>query len=142
MSNVKILGLKDVEETLKTVSPVEARRIARRSVTAIAKQGRDKMRSRVAVHTKNLYKSIKSRRARGKPDRAEAEIYVDKSGRPSGKGYHWHMIEFGTVKMSPQPFVVPTIEEMRPKMPMIYRQQWWVEYEKEMVKRAKKQKMK
>lgn len=136
--SVQVLGLEQVKKTLKDVSPAEGRRIARRTVTRVAREVRDQVRQRAPVDSGNLRKSIKSRRAKGSPDRAEAEVWVDKSGGRSGKGYHWHLVEFGTVKMAAQPFLVPTIEEMRPKVPEIYEREWWPQYEKEMKKRAEK----
>jgi HK97 gp10 family phage protein len=136
---MRVEGIKAVEKTLRDVSPAEGRRIARRTVTRVAREVRDKVRQRAPKDEGNLRKAIKSRRAKGSRDRAEAEIWVDKGGGPSGKGYHWHLIEFGTAKMAAQPFTVPTIQEMRPEVPKIYEREWWPQYEKEMVKRAKKQ---
>lgn len=140
---LKIEGMEELRRTLVDVSPSEGRRIARRTVTKVARQVRDAVRQRAPVGaTKNLYRSIKSRRSRGKPDEANAEVFADKSGGRTGKGYHWHFLEFGTRKMAAQPFTNPTIEEFRPKIPAIYREEWWGQYRKEMVKRAKKQESK
>lgn len=137
---VEVLGIKELTKTLTKVSPAEASRIARRTVTRVARDVRDAARQRAPVGpTGNLRRSIKSRRAKGSRSRAEAEVWVDRSGGKSGRGYHWHLVEFGTVKMAAQPFVVPTIEEYRPKIPALYRQYWWPQYAKEMEKRAAKQ---
>lgn len=137
--SVTIEGADVLKKTLKDVSPAEGSRIGRRTVTRIAREVRDDVRQRAPVQTGNLRRSIKSKRTRGRPGEAEAEVYVDRSGGRTGSGYHWHLIEFGTVKMSAQPFTVPTIEEWRPKVPRLYQQYWWPEYAKEMEKRAKKQ---
>jgi len=136
---LRIEGIRELKETLKTVSPAEGRRIARRTVTRVARQVRDSARERAPVQTGNLKRSVKSRRAQGAPDRAEAEVYADKSGGRTGSGYHWHLLEFGTVRMPAQPFINPTIEEYRPRIPTIYQQEWWPQYRKEMAKRARKQ---
>ena len=135
----RIDGLDELRKTLRDVSPAEGARIGRRTVTRIAREVRDAVRQRAPVQTGSLRRSIKSKRTRGRPGEAEAEVYVDRSGGRSGSGYHWHLLEFGTRKMPAQPFTVPTIEEWRPKVPRLYQQYWWPEYAKEMEKRAKKQ---
>lgn len=136
---LRIEGVKEVTETLKDVSPAEANRIAKRTVTRIARDVRDDVRARAPKGpTGNLRRAIKSRRTRGAQGQAEAEVWVDRSGGRSGRGYHWHLIEFGTVKMAAQPFTVPTIEAWRPKIPALYRNYWWPEYAKEMRKRGKR----
>ena len=135
----RIDGLDELRKTLRDVSPAEGTRIGRRTVTRIAREVRDAVRQRTPVQTGNLRRAIKSKRSRGMPGEAEAEVYVDRSGGRSGSGYHWHLLEFGTRKMPAQPFTVPTIEEWRPKVPRLYQQYWWPEYAKEMEKRAKKQ---
>ena len=148
---LKIDGIKELTETLKTVSPAEGTRIARRVVVRIARDARDKARQRAPVGaTGNLRRSIKSRRRRGKPGWAESEVYADRSGGKTGLGYHWHLVEFGTGprttkggkstgSMPAQPFITPTVEEERPRTPAVYRNLWWPEFRKEMIKRAKRQ---
>ena len=138
-TGVTIEGAKELKKTLKDVSPAEGARIGRRTVTRIAREVRDAVRQRAPVQTGSLRRSIKSKRTRGRPGEAEAEVYVDRSGGRSGSGYHFHFLEWGTVKMPAQPFVTPTVEEWRPKVPRLYQRYWWPEYAKEMEKRAKKQ---
>lgn len=139
-NGIRIEGMRELTETLKDVSPAEGRRIARRTVTRIGRLVRDSARQRAPEGpTGNLKRSIKSRGARGGPDEAGAKVYADKSGGRTGSGYHWHLLEFGTVKMPAQPFINPTLEEYRPAIPVIYRREWWPQYSKEMEKRARRQ---
>lgn len=134
-----IEGGEYLRRTLRDVSPAEGRRIARRTVTRVARIVRDATRDRAPVVTGTLRRSIKSRRAKAAPDEAIGEVYVDRSGGRTGRGYHWHFVEFGTRHHTAEPFVIPTIEEMRPRVPSIYRDEWWPQYRKEMAKRAEKQ---
>ena len=138
---MRIEGDKELKRTLKTVSPAEANRIAKRTVTVLARRVRDVARGRAPVDEGNLKRATKSRRARGSRDEAAAEVWVDRSGGRSGQGQHWHLVEFGARggNMPAQPFVNPTIEEFRPRMPLLYRTEWWPQYRKEMEKRARKQ---
>ena len=137
---VTIEGMKALKETLTQVSPREATNIAKRTNTKVRNLVRDRVRERAPKgRTRNLVKSIKAKSAKGGRDRVEGVVWVDKSGGKTGKGYHWHLIEFGTVHTSKQEFVLPTIIEFRPKVPQIYRQEWWPQYRREMEKRAARQ---
>lgn len=138
VKGVKIEGMDELQATLKDVLPREARNILRRTTLKIASNVRDVVRQRSPVDTGNLKKSIKSKRDKGTPTNITASVYVDKSGGKSGKGYHYHFVEFGTVKMTARPFIVPTVEEMRPGLSEEYRKEFGVQFEKEMQKRAKK----
>ena len=137
---IEILGLKEIERTLESAMPKHARRIGRRAITRLGREVRDDARQRAPVGaTRNLVRSIKSRRKGGRRDREEAAVYVDRSGGRSGKGYHWHLLEFGTRKMSAQPFIQPTIVAWRPKAPDEYARLWWPEFEKEMEREGQRQ---
>ena len=138
VKGVKIEGLEELRETLEQTMPREAKNILRRTTLKIASTVRNEVRKKAPVDTGNLRRSIKSKRDRGTPTNITASVYVDKSGGKSGKGYHYHFVEFGTVKMTARPFIVPTVEEMRPGLSEEYRKEFGVQFEKEMQKRAKK----
>ena len=140
VKGVKIEGLEELRETLEKTMPREARNILRRTTLKIASTLRDEIRKKAPVYTGNLRRSIKSKRDRGTPTNITASVYVDKSGGRSGKGYHWHLVEFGARggKMPAQPFVVPTVEAFRPKVDEMYRAEFGVQFEREMAKRNKR----
>ena len=140
VKGVKIEGLEELRETLEKTMPREAKNILRRTTLKIASTLRDEIRKKAPVYTGNLRRSIKSKRDRGTPTNITASVYVDKSGGRSGKGYHWHLVEFGARggKMPAQPFVVPTVESFRPKVDEMYRAEFGVQFEREMAKRNKK----
>lgn len=140
MKPVKIIGLQDLQVLLQETMPREANNIMRRTTAGIAAEVRADIRQKAPVQTGNLKRSIKSKRDKGRRGVASASVYVDRSGGKSGRGYHWHLVEFGARggKMPAQPFVVPTVEEWRPQMPKLYRERFGVELEREMQKRAKK----
>ena len=138
VAGVEIEGMDELQKTLQQVMPREARNILRRTTLKIASAVRDKVRQRAPVDTGNLKRSIKSKRDKGTPTNITASVIADRSGGKSGRGYHWHFLEFGTQKMPAQPFLVPTVEEMRPGLSEEYRREFGVQFEKEMQKRAKK----
>lgn len=138
VSGVKIEGLDELKKTLTGVMPREATNILRRTTLKIASAVRDEVRKKAPVRTGKLRRSIKSKRDRGTKTNISASVIADRSGGKSGSGYHWHFLEFGTVKMTAQPFIVPTVEAMRSKTDEMYRKEFGVQFEREMAKRNKK----
>ena len=85
----------------------ESRVNLRKAVRSNANALRKAIQSRAPVDSGNLKSSIK---AKYEKDGFGADV-----GPVSGKGSHAHLIEFGTVKMSAQPFITPSAEEQKPK---------------------------
>lgn len=141
---VEVEGLEDLRKMLGDVLPREARNILRRTTSDIAGEARRRVKAAAPVATGRLKKSIKSRRNRGTPKMIEASVYADRSGGESGRGYHSHLVEFGYTHAKSgnfvpgRPFIVPTVEQMRPEVPALYRARMGVQLEKELQKRAKK----
>lgn len=135
-------NLEDVTKTLGELAPRESRNINRRIVVRIARAVRDDVRAAarevVERRTGNLFKAIRSKRTRGRPDVFEAAVVVHlkKDGAP--RAPHWHFIEFGTVKMKARPYIAPTVKEWEPQIPRVYRQEFGKQFEREMEKRAKR----
>jgi HK97 gp10 family phage protein len=139
-NGARIIGLEDLQETLLQVMPREAKNILRRTTYQLATKVRDGVKAKAPVHTGNLKRSIKAKRDRGTKTNIAASVIADRGGGRSGKGYHSHFLEFGTVKMQAQPFIVPTVEAMRPEVTEMYRTEFGVQFEREMAKRHKKRK--
>lgn len=137
---VEVFGLPEVQDMLANVLPREAINITRRATAGIAADVRKDVRQKAPKRTGDLKRSIKSKRDRAPKGKASASVYVDRSGGKSGRGYHWHLVEFGARggEMPAQPFVVPTVEQWRPKIPSLYRERVGKELERELEKRAKK----
>lgn len=134
-NQVKIHGLSDLQKTLNTLMPREATNVLRRTTYGIATKVRDQVKERAPVQSGALKRSIKAKRNKGTKTNISASVIADKSGGRSGRGYHWHFLEFGTVKMSAQPFINPTVEQMRPQIPGIYREEFGKQLEKQLAKR-------
>lgn len=138
VSGVNIDGMADLQETLKQVLPREATNILRRTTYGLAGVVTERIKSRAPRRTGKFARAIKRKRNRGTKTEIAASV-VAESGKKQ-PGFRWHWFEFGTVKMSARPFIVPTVEEIRPSVPSIYRQEFGVQYEREMAKRNKKRK--
>lgn len=134
-NQVKIHGLSDLQKTLNTLMPREATNVLRRTTYGIATKVRDQVKERAPVQSGALRRSIKAKRNRGTKTNISSSVIADKSGGRSGRGYHWHFLEFGTVKMPAQPFINPTVEAMRPQIPGIYRAEFGRQLEKQLAKR-------
>jgi HK97 gp10 family phage protein len=145
---MEIKGIEEVADLLLTVTPRESRNILRRTTVTIARTVRDEVRKRAPVGpTGNLQRSIKSKRNSDERTLISAQVYADRSGGRSGKGYHSHLVEFGTrprQKQSgaysgvgpAQPFINPAADSLRGEIPGMYRDQFGRELEKELAKRA------
>lgn len=137
-AGVNIAGMEDLQETLKEVLPREATNILRRTTFGLAGVVTEKIKERAPRRTGKFRKSIKRKRNRGTKTEISSSV-VAESGKKS-RGFLWHFFEFGTVNMSARPFIVPTVEAIRPNVPSIYREEFGVQYEREMAKRNKKRK--
>lgn len=137
-SGVKIVGMEDLQETLKNVLPREAKNILRRTTYGLAGVVTDKIKARAPRRTGKYARAIKRKRNRGTQTLIEASV-VAETGKKQ-QGFKWAWLEFGTVNMSAQPHIVPAVEEIRPSVNGIYRQEFGVQYEREMAKRNKKRK--
>jgi HK97 gp10 family phage protein len=134
--NLHIEGMEDLMATLKTVLPREARNITRRTVVKIAAEVRNDIRQNAPKDTGELKKSIKSKRDRGKPDFASASVNV--IPKEQSPAFYWRFLEYGTKNMPAQPFILPVVEQWKGKINEVYRQEFSVQFEKEMSKRVKK----
>lgn len=133
--------LADVEKTLGVLAPRESRNLSRRVVVKLAALVRNDVRaaarSVVDRRSGRLFKAIRSKRERGRPDVFEASvtIHLKLDGAPTAP--HWHLIEFGTVKQRPRPFIAPTVKEWEPRLPRVYREEFGRQLERQLAKRGK-----
>lgn len=137
-----VQGLKDVEKTLGVLAPRESRNLSRRLVVRIAALVRNDVRAAarevVQRRTGNLFKAIRSKRERGKPDVFEASVTINLKPGGGPIAPHWHFIEFGTVKQKATPFIAPTVKAWEPKLPRVYREEFGKQLERQLAKRSKR----
>ncbi len=136
---VTVENLKDVEKTLGVLAPRESRNLSRRVVVKIAALVRNDVRTAargvVKRRTGNLFKAIRSKRERGRPDVFEASVTINLKG-DAVRAPHWHLIEFGTVKQKPRPFVAPTVKDWEPRIPRLYVEEFGRQLERTLAKRG------
>lgn len=129
--SLRVEGLDDLMETLKNTAPREANNILRAAVHGIAGQVRDQMKRVVAVDTGEVRRGIYALRRKGKPGAPVSDVRIRGTD-------HALMLEHGTSRTKAQPFIVPTVEGVRPKLPATYREQFGKKLEKSLARRAKK----
>ena len=136
---LEVEGAKELNRTLADIMPAEARRIARRSVVAVAKKVRDTARQNAPRAGGTLRKAIRSAKRKAGRDEANAAVHVTTGNEARNDAFYWFFVEFGTRKQAAQPFIQPTIKEWEPKAPSAFADEWWGQFQKEMEKRARKQ---
>jgi HK97 gp10 family phage protein len=133
MTGIKIEGLKDLEKALTDIGPKQAINITRGAVQGLAMQVAKDIRKAATKDTKGRLKkakNIRSKRRRLRGDIAISDILAD-----SRDIWFWRFVEHGTQRATAQPFVNPTVESWRPKMPAEYEKQIGKRLEKAMARR-------
>lgn len=111
-------GAKDLEKALHELKSTTAKSVARRVLKKAAQPVADAAAILAPVRTEALKNSIevstklnKSQRIEaGANDPDETKVYVGPSCEIGKGGRHGHLLEFGTYKMSAQPFMRPAWE--------------------------------
>lgn len=101
----KITGLDKLEAKLTGLGPAVAGRIGTNSLAASARPITTAMRRLVPVKTGKLRKSITSRAIRGNGSLLTRIIGFRSPGR-----FYSHLVEFGTIKSAPHPFIRPALD--------------------------------
>ena len=135
---VHIEGLPELRQMSERIAPRTANRLARATVHWIAGQVRNAMRQRSPKDDGILRRAINSVRRRGTPTEAVSDVRVSHGAGVKHDAWYWHFIEFGTVKQPAQPYIQPTIDEMTPKIPAMYREHFGKRLERELEKEARK----
>lgn len=131
-----VVGVAELRDMLRNYAPNEARNIIRQTVHGIAAEVAKGVRSRVKQRGKRLLKSIKVVRRRGEPNAPRSDV------RAGSTAPYAIMLEYGTSKTKAQPYVGPTVEEFRPRMPEIMKRQFVEKLVKSIARRAKREAMK
>lgn len=137
-AGMKLEGLDELHVTLKDFAPNEARNLLRATVHGVAGEVRDRLRRRAPKKSGTLSKAFRADRLKSDRDNPQSAVNVTHGKGEKYDAFYWHMVEHGTVNADASPFIGPTVEEMRPDLPGVYRQEFGEKYEKALAKRAKK----
>lgn len=127
-----VLGAQDLRDQLRNYAPKEARNIMRATVYGVAGRARDLLKQRIKKRSRRGEKSIKVVRRRGD----ETEIVADVRGGSTAP--YLIMLNYGTSRTKAQPFIEPSVEELRPELEKIYREEFGEKLVKSIARNAKK----
>lgn len=137
---VEVTGFKELEHALAELPKAVAKSVLR---TALKKAGQpvvDAAQSLAPRDTGKLAESIEiktslSRRQRRRRQKAgDVEQFIG----PSTKAPHGHLVEFGTVKMAPRPFLRPAWDANKDRVLELFAKEMWTAIEKAARRLARK----
>jgi len=114
MSSSEPKGLKELTKALKKFPDNIQKNVMVGAIRAGAKPIIKRAKELVPVESGLLKKSIRVRKRRVPKGSTEIKFSVHAGGEVKSFGtraYHAHLIEFGTSKMSPKPFMRPAFEQ-------------------------------
>jgi len=135
---VRLDGLEELDRMANRIAPKKARSLARSSVHKVAGQVRDEMRQRAPKDDGTLRRAIFTKRERGTQDSVSSAVRIAHGKTAKHDAWYWHMVEFGTVRLLARPFIEPTVENVQPKLPNLYREEFGRRLEKELEREARK----
>ena len=125
-SGIKIDGLPELGHILDAIGIKEARNLNRATIHAIAARTAKDAKSKVPKDTGTLKKAIKAKRRKPKnPDKPFSDVMVEHGKDAKNDAWYWHFIEYGTEKQAAQPFMQPAIDQIRPAIPAIYKEEFF-----------------
>lgn len=135
--SMSIEGLDAVSDVLAKVGPREARNLLRNTVHAVASQLRDEMRQRAPKDEGTLRRAITAKREKMRGNQVASNITITHGKGVRHNAFYWHMVEYGTVRNQPQPFITPSVEAMRPQIPGIFTREFGAKYQDLMQRKLK-----
>ena len=138
---VKVEGFAELEKELDNLSKAVGKGALRRALKRAAEPTAELMRSMAPRRSGNLAASITvgaklNNRQSGlhrrmfRDDRSSVELFVGPSYLMGDGGRHGHLLEFGTFKMSPQPFARPAWDQDRRAMLERLKENLWVQIQR------------
>ena len=129
MSQFKVYGLRELEKALKELGSEVAGKNGGLVRTALFAAADPVLNSATSLATKSkdtgdLLRAISKSRQREVDPAIKANEVVDVGLFSRGKGkhiYHGEFVEFGTTKMTAQPFLRPALEQNKDKSTTIFR---------------------
>ena len=149
-SGISIDGLDEIKYTLETLAPREARNLMRATVHGIAGQIAKTAKTKAPRGDGTLKKAIKPKRRKAKnPDKPFSDVMVEHGPEARHDAFYWRFVEYGTgggkgshiagqIMGNAQPFLRPAIDQARPEIPKIMKEQFGKKLEALLKRKAKK----
>ena len=137
-ASVEVIGLEDMERTLKTLLPKHATNIMRATVHGIASEVTKDARKRAPKDTGALRKAIKPKRRRMEKGNPRSDVIITQGRDAKHDAYYWRFIEHGTVDQPERPFIRPAVDAARANLDEIITRQFGKKLEAAARREAKK----
>lgn len=146
---LSLSGFAELEKELDNLSKAAGKGALRRALMKAAKPTVEiakslapvdsgKLRDSIIVGAKLDGRQAKMHRRMFKDDRASIELFIGPSYLLGGGGRHGHLLEFGTVKMAPQPFMRPAWDQDQKAMLARLKDDLWAEIQRAVVRAERK----
>ena len=112
--NIKLTGSKNLDRLLDALPDQMSKRVLRGSLLKSAKPIPRAAKRKVPVRTGDLKKSLAAVKAGRKEERkGEIKVLIGARRGKRFRGFHAHLVEFGTAKTKAQPFLGPALIQNR-----------------------------
>lgn len=137
-AGIEFTGMAELMENLD-LSIREARNLNRAVIHAVAGEIRNEARKKAPKDEGTLKKAIKSVRRKPKDiNQPFSDVVVETGKNAKYDAFYWRFVEYGTITQPARPYFQPAIDDTRPQVPVIYRQQFGKKYEALLKRKAKK----
>ena len=139
MSGIAIDGLEELSHIFDAVGPREARNLNRATIHGIAAVTAKDAKDKAPKDKGTLKKAIKAKRRRPKdPDKPFSDVVVEHGKDAKHDAFYWYMVEYGTTTQPARPFMQPAIDQVRPNIPAIYKEQFFKKLAQRIKRESKK----
>ena len=135
---IQITGVKELKKMASQVAPKVARNLARSTVHYIAGVARKDMRRRVPEDEGTLKRAIVTKRRKMRNNMAISDVRITHGGQAKFDAWHRHFVEFGTKQHAAVPYIRPTVEQLAPQIPTLYRDEFGRRLERKLEQEAAK----
>lgn len=132
VKGIVIEGQEELSDTLLELLPREVAAIGRAVALGIATEVASKISARAPRDTGQLAGDVIAVKGKQKTGRPSAEVRI------KDQSFYWRFAEFGTVKQRAKPFIVPTIEEVRPGLGAQWREGFGKKVEEAVAQKSRK----
>lgn len=126
MFKVDRKSLEALQRKLEKDFPREAAKEGRALLKKASLELKNKVRNAAPFDEGDLRRSIYVKVLRdkiGEPHAADVRVRTGKKARGKNRdGWHWRLLEYGTVKMDARPFVGPTVAKFKPVLERYFKE--------------------
>lgn len=113
---MQIVGIDDVKKILNDIAPKHSKNLMRATVQGIASEMAKEAKKNAPRDEGTLKRAIKAKRKRSHSLQPISEVIVTHGRSVRFDAFYWRFLEYGTQKISAQPFIKPAEEKVGGEM--------------------------